>query len=543
MAHSFEEHREEIIGQALEKWKESEELKDIELDPVIKLLFSALSSQSYTITQQMDEFRQQVVNEFRDSTLPYHLIKPFPAFSLLQTGIKGDNNTVENSLDCFIAGEDTYFEFGKSKTRFTPLLETKIIQAQLTDNAVNAEEQEITYTLSSPLFIEDYAGLSLYVEHADRELDITVRIDGQEVPVVSPAAYESLPFNSLFHKHRLLTDQNQLPFGAYEYWAAFQARHQAQLFYIGSYDTRLIRAKSKSPVLSIICKNPMSGEQLKKLHVRINCVPVVNIQKSHITLSPQEPVKSLSSGDTYFLSLLQDENGHPDTSPFLIRHYGIERYNREELLWQLNALYNRFISDYYAFKDIDELKKGDKMDNLYKAFKEILPVVKLNRSNKPFENYAVLKLDKRLQPPNDKVGIHYLSTNCEQANGIKAGEKPVSLSEFLHRDNTFLLKDTTGGKTEEKNEETLNHLSRYSILTRGTLVTKADIKAFCYKELRSKVQDVTINHQDGVTQVDIRLNKEAVPEKEEKEYEERRMANNILQSGIVGLRVKVTIHG
>jgi hypothetical protein len=56
MESTFEQHRRLLMKEAMEHWDEKSELYDIENDPVVKLFFSALAWQSYSISLEIDAF-------------------------------------------------------------------------------------------------------------------------------------------------------------------------------------------------------------------------------------------------------------------------------------------------------------------------------------------------------------------------------------------------------------------------------------------------------------------------------------------------------
>jgi hypothetical protein len=207
----------------------------------------------------------------------------------------------------------------------------------------------------------------------------------------------------------------------------------------------------------------------------------------------------------------------------------------------LNDLFNRFITDYYAFKDVEELRKGDKLENIYKTFRDILPVIKKDKDDVHPSVYAILKLNDRLNRQNKNIKVNFLTTNCELANGIYKGEKPASTSEFLDRDKTVLMQETAGGRNEERNEANLNHLARYNLLTKDRIVTASDIKALCYKELKDKIRRVSIKNTGKKIDVRITLKDDFFPEKQEKAFYEQLLQQKINVRSLLCIPVQVGI--
>ena len=541
MEKSFEQHRRQLIKEAIEHWDEKDELKDIERDPVVKLFFSALAYQSYSISREITGFQDRVISEFRNKLIPYHLIKPFPAFSVLETRLGKNKDETIKPLSSFVVDEKCVFEFGKGKIPFAPMFKTKIIAATVADSVIDESDNTIQLTLSSQEIIEDFSGISFYVEDSGVMPDIEISLNNQLLPVIKPDDCDNLPFTDWFQHHYLLREENQLQYGNYDYWQEYYLKNNIHIFYIDTYNCNKIKNTSLSPVFKIHFKTKFELLEYQYHTIKINCLPVLNAQKNTVTLNNNEPVKKLSVDKGVFLNLLIDENVENTSDDFYIRHFGIERFNQGELLFLISDLFNRFISDYYAFKDIEELKKGEKLENLYRDFKEMWPILMKNDDRNYSGAYAFLKLNKNLRFQNKNIIIDYLTTNGELANNIKEGEKAGTVSEFLDKGNTVLLKDTSGGREEVFNEETLNHLARYNLLTKDRLVTVSDLKAFCYRELKNKIQHVSVQNTGKSIDIAIRLHEETKIDPAEIKFHETLLQQKIKVRSLFSLPVSVTI--
>ena len=542
MEKSFEQHRRQLIKEAIEHWDEHGELLNIENDPVVKLFFSALAYQSYSISREISALKGKVVSEFRNKLIPYHLIKPFPAMSVIETRLGKNKDASIKPLTSFTVDEKCVFEFGKSKIPFSPLFNTTIVDAKIEEKQIDKNNNTIQLTISSNEVIEDFSGLSFYFEDSTMIPDVEISLNNQRLSTINPDDCDNLPFTDWFQHHYLLREDNQLQYGSYDYWLEFFIRKHVYFCYINTYDCQKIKNTSTSPVFTIHFKNKLELQYFQNRSIRINCLPVVNVQKHSVVLDNNEPVKKLSVEKGVFLNLLVNDNTEKNENDFYIRHFGVERYHQEELLFQINDLFNRFISDYYAFKDIDDLKKGDKLENLYKDFREIWPVMMRNDNRNYSGVYAILKLNKNLKYQHNIITIDYLTTHCELANNIKEGEKAGAASEFLDKGNTVLLMDATGGKEEEYNEDTLNRLARYNLLTKDKLITSSDLKAFCYRELREKIDAVSIQNTGKRIDVRIKLQEENAFDPQKKLFYETLLKQKIKVRSLFSLPIVVTIN-
>ena len=542
MEYSFEQHRRQLIKEAIEHWDDKGELLDIENDPVIKLFFSALAYQSYSISREITSFKGKVVNEFRNKLIPYHLIKPFPAMSVVETRLGKNKNTSVNALTSFVVDEKCLFEFGKTKMPFAPLFKTTVIDAEISDKQIDRNNNTLQLTLSSNEIIEDFSGMSFYFEDSEMTPDVEISLNNHFLPVIKPDDCDNLPFTEWFQHHYLLSEDNQLQYGNYDYWLEFYLKNHINICYLNRYDCSKIKNTSTLPVFTIHFKSYLELQYFWNRSIRINCFPVINVQKHSVLLNNNDPIQKLTAEKGVFLNLLVGENMEKNEADFYIRHFGVERYHQEELLFQINDLFNRFISDYYAFKDIEEIKKGEKLENLYKDIRELWPVIMRNENRNYSGVYAILKLNKNLRYQYNNITVDYLTTNCVLANNIKEGEKATVASEFLDKARTVLLMDTSGGREEEYNEETLNRLARYNLLTKDRLITCSDLKAFCYRELKNKIEDITV--QNTGKKIDIQIiikDEEGTYDPQDKFFHETLLKQKIKARSLFSLPIVVTI--
>jgi hypothetical protein len=88
--------------------------------------------------------------------------------------------------------------------------------------------------------------------------------------------------------------------------------------------------------------------------------------------------------------------------------------------------------------------------------------------------------------------INYWSTCAEEGNDIKAGTFLDSKDDLFFISKTItLMTNTVGGVNKQNNKDRILAY-RNSLLTRGRIVTFADIKAFSFNHFKSYINDVKI---------------------------------------------------
>ncbi|MFC0076997.1 hypothetical protein ACFFLS_08095 [Flavobacterium procerum] len=101
-----------------------------------------------------------------------------------------------------------------------------------------------------------------------------------------------------------------------------------------------------------------------------------------------------------------------------------------------------------------------------------------------------------IKPKNDAgVGknfhINYWSTCAEEGNDVKAGTF-LQCRDFIFESKSItLMTNTVGGLNKQNNKDRILSY-RNALLTRGRIVTFADIKAFGFNHFKGSIEDIKI---------------------------------------------------
>ena len=506
---TFEDYNREIIEAAVKYWQNNdanESFRGMENDPVVNLLLTVLSYQGFQIEKNIEDYERNTVRNLRDRIIPHHLIKPVPSFSIVETQI---SDATEDACEQII-DENNLFEFEKLKKKYTffPLLKTKIINAECEE--ISRNENSIIVRLSSKQNIQDLSGISFHFDCQGFAEVEKIMVQNNSLQLIKPNQYNELPFTKMFNNNHWFMKGNQTLFGTYDYWQEIFLTNSTNLYYIDNYNAEDLPFENEKEIeLEIFFKENVENIS----EIKINCVPVIQVEKREICLSKTEPIKEMESENGEFLNLLAPENEDNFAryiNSFLVRQFGTERYNPRMLLQQLQGIADRYISDYYAFQNIDGLKSGNKLNELKESVENLLNALEKNseennwsKETKKNNYYAVLRKNS-----GDNLYISYLTTSGETANGIKKGEVATKVNSPLNKQKTKLLYDTSGGKNSITNELQKEDIAKFYIQTKDRIVTLADIRAFCYKEIGSnKIEKINIEKHCNTLEINIKLNK------------------------------------
>lgn len=510
-----ESNWEELLKEALLKWTRESNIDPndpsspfykIEYDPVIKLLMMALAHETNKIKDDISMFRENILEEFTEKVIPVSMVQPIPSFTVVQTS-KAKN--IQNN--CY-ASEETPFIIEREnentkpdartkirdKFTFIPLLRTRIVDARIT-SVQNAGINKYLVRLECGDPISDLSGISFYI--ANKEFsDVTVAIDDKMLPLIKADDYEKLPFSAWFSMESILTEKS-LTFGTSEYWKDIVISNNIRFFIVDAYDTSKLNLARFGRNIDLVLEftSPENDFRIDANDIKINCIPVVNVEKYTVTLSKDDPIKKISDEGydlsmtdrgggaaapyrKQFLHLLAGSSPESERDTFVLRRFGMERFNKKELLLQIKSIVNRFRSDYYAYLENDGLRDGEKIKKLSISLTDVLDEVK-NEGEPSYGIYLILSKKERDYEQNKRIEVSYLLTDGTLSNGIKTDASVRQVSSEFDKNATKLLMETQGGKDVQMDKETKKRIAQYYVLTKDRLFTKSDIRAFCYKEL------------------------------------------------------------
>lgn len=245
---------------------------------------------------------------------------------------------------------------------------------------------------------------------------------------------------------------------------------------------------------------------LDEVYVHTNTFPVMNRQvndlkfrfKGGSNIIPLKTgvldhflaVKSLSDEQQQYKSVPYRKMNEAETGTFTLRNGGVERFDNRnarelityllELLRSESAAFAAYGYDFIAGTLKEMNQKIALMEQKTKGSSEsATPEIPNYIIVKPFEGYDIMYAE-------------YWTTLAEAANNLRSGTKLQQVKGVkIKQDSLVLMSATTGGKNRLRPEERLNAF-RYGIMTRNRIITKDDIRNFCFYDLGEKISSVEI---------------------------------------------------
>ncbi|MEO6328775.1 MAG: hypothetical protein ABIO55_07580 [Ginsengibacter sp.] len=270
-------------------------------------------------------------------------------------------------------------------------------------------------------------------------------------------------------------------------------------------DSDLQKLNEKLLWLKIVFPAGMQQESLDEVYVYLNTLPVMNRQlnelkyrlKGNSNIIPLRTsvleqflsVKSLSDETRQYQPVPYRKKDEEESGTYTLRNGGVERFdsrNAKEFISYLLELLRSESSAFSAY-GYDFIATTLKEMNQRMALMEE-KTMGLSNSATEIPNYIIVKPFEG----NDIMYAEYWTTLADAANNLRSGTRLQQVSGVkVKPDSIFLLTTTIGGKNRLRPEERLNAF-RYGMMTRNRIITKEDIRNFCFYEMGSRINEVLI---------------------------------------------------
>ena len=249
----------------------------------------------------------------------------------------------------------------------------------------------------------------------------------------------------------------------------------------------------------------MQQESLDEVYVYLNTLPVMNRQLNDLkfrlkggsniiplktaALEQFLSVKSLSDETRQYQPVPYRKMEEEESGTYTLRTGGVERFDTRnakelisyllELLRSESAAFSAYGYDFIATTLKEMNQRIALMEQKTKG---------LTNSAAEIPNYIIVKPFEG----HDIMYAEYWTTHAEAANNLRSGTRLQQVSGVkVKPDSIFFLTTTIGGKNRLRPEERLNAF-RYGMMTRNRIITKEDIRNFCFYEMGSRISEVII---------------------------------------------------
>ena len=495
---------EELLKEAIAIWRQSDQsdyLEGLENDPVFTLFMMAVAYQGNEIDSEIERLKTETLDEFARQLTPYEIGHATPASLVVSTALNAGLTEME-------AGPNIVFHLGQHP--FMSLLKTRVLNARV-GSVVRIDGRRWRVTLQFPQPVKDLSRFTFAINDLHFH-DLNISLANQPLPLIKPWDCSELPYNNCFSPLHVLFNRQQVSNFSMLPMELF-ARHNVRMYCVDRLPAAMQPALDSDRIELVFEFSGVSdGFSFDKSNILLNTLVLVNAEQHEATLSSQKPLSHLAglSDDStadlssrQFLHLLRpSENQLFSDTELEVRRMNVERFNQGGLVKLLYCILNKYHSDFYAFQGLKEMGTDKTIYNLQNAIQALADAASENNLRNTPGVYLLLKDRSLVHNKDFSLSVQYLTTAGASINSeLRDCEKlqsPAGFNEMA----TQVIASPIQGTDEITSSAGTHSMLRYYMLTGDRIVTPADIKAFCYKELQNRygieesmVSRMTVSHR------------------------------------------------
>lgn len=495
------ERAEQLISQATELWArspQSEQLEELGKDPVFTLLMTALAYQSNELDGEIERFRQEVIEDLTRMLVPYELTHAQPASVVVEA-------LPAQGIPEAEVGAGTRFQLNGTKHTFIPLFRSKMIRAQISSfQRIDGRRWKVSINFDSP--IDNLSGWCFAIRNVAYQ-DLRLSVAGKQLPLTAPDDFAGLPVDPAFGADTMLYNRLHAHL-AQSACMDMYTQHGIRMYFVKPHaDGQYYSAGSDKMELVMEFTGVIDSFMFSKADLILNSVLLINAEMHTATLSPATPIARAvgtnQSGDNtaQFMHLIcPSEDQLYGDSTIEVRYVAADRFNQGALLRLLAALHAKYHTDYRAFLPID----GSTNDNMAQQLQQVLQRLEASLGNgnaKPVPGVYLILRNSRMDKQGS-VDIRYLTTAGAAVNSDLTAECTFAAPRGLDGMECRLVTAPVLGRNQLNDYVSGMEAARYLVTTGDRIVTPADIRMFCCKELLSRygipremVRSINVSHR------------------------------------------------
>jgi hypothetical protein len=487
------------------------------------MMLVALLYESQKIEDYVDGISDKLVEKFCEDFIPRGEIEAMPALAMVEVKFKPKKES-----ETVIVGDNSTFtyKFGDNKNliNYIPIVNTLCIPIQnlyvlgprslrignsICD--VYTERKNCVWVgINTLAEVDAVKGLTLlisgtngvlpnriYVDNDDHELEYTTILNIENTEFAEPfdSQQSSSQFFSVIEnwKEAMMNLQDQTLLFVTDKTSdrdVFRTRAFPKIFEKWLEEDVLNRFNDETVWLRL--EFPEDYIIPDSFNVRLNVLPVANVDVNTVTLTQISPIAKLQKQEnSFFLHIIETSNGSNKQGfnmlddDIVVRDFDASCYHEGRLFRDVRNLYNRFRDDYYAFVEYNGIKDGETIKQLRDIINRIGKGVGTQNHKYNFDSGTYVMKNMNQYPQTSSVKVSYATTLGKIGNTPRVGDTLENKKlPSIERDLTVVIA-AMGGRDKASADERYENLRYYS-LTNDRLFTKKDIEAFLRREIVSE---------------------------------------------------------
>ncbi len=542
--------KDRVLKRAARSWGFSDVEMETSFDPVVSMMLNALSYELEKVAHELEDSKTRVVERVLEIMFPEVTAGVKPARAILHA-LPIENNmkvSLQNQMMASRRIHNIYNPLAPitKEIALSPTLEVKLSSAEVKYVAYERNLFEISnlfykdairdYKNSLPSGIV-YMGIELK-NPKDLELDdlmlyidiknthqkemfhyylkqmkcfqdnVQIQVEeGYNVPI-NNIDIENIINRNYTHLSEIMQEVNEFYFDNF-YTLKGSLKHKPINEYGEEYKHfEAITNRNDNPIIWVKMVFPESliPQILDNVSFTANCFPVIN-KKKHIinkTLGNFLSYIALETDNNIYLdvdTVIDGFNNHYEIKEFkdgvieegnaVLRTGGVSRFDSRSASELLQNVLDLLKDESSSFAGLGKDFMNSSLVEINQLLASVEQQAKESSFSKNNDPYLMIKpkIDESI---GKSFSIHYWSTCAEEGNDIKAGTVLQTKEDMLFVSKAAtLITNTVGGMNKQNNKDRILAY-RNALLTRGRIVTFADIKAFGFNHFKSCILDIRI---------------------------------------------------
>lgn len=542
--------KDRVLKRAARSWGFSDVEMETSFDPVVSMMLNALSYELEKVAHELEDSKTRVVERVLEIMFPEVTSGAKPARAIMHA------SPLENNLHVSLQNQMTVNKrIHNIYNPLAPTIKAVALSPTLEVKLSSCEVKYIAYERNlykiSNLFYKDavqdykhtlpsgevYLGIELSTANAVELEDLMLYVDiknthqkemfhyylkqmkcfhddqeikaqeGYNVPL-NNLDIESIINRNYSNISEIMQEVNEFYYDNF-YTLKGTLKHKSISEYSPEYKCfEEVTNSNGNPIIWIKMVFPESliPQILDNVSFTANCFPVINkkLHKITKTLGNFLSYIALDSDSDIYLdvnTVIDPFNNHYEIKEFkdgvieegnaVLRTGGVSRFDSRSASELLQNVLDLLKDESSSFAGLGK----DFMTSSLVEINQLLASVEQQAKEKSFSKnndpYLMIK-PKADESEGKSFEISFWSTCAEEGNDIKAGTVLESADDlFFVSKQAILINNTVGGTNKQNNKDRILAY-RNALLTRGRIVTFADIKAFGFNHFKNCITDIRI---------------------------------------------------
>jgi hypothetical protein len=541
--------KDRVLKRAARAWGFSDVQMENSFDPVITMLLNALSYELEKVAQELEDSKTRIVERVLEIMFPEVVSGAKPAKAIIHAIPLENNSTISLSSQMLVNRRihNIYnpLEPINKEVVFSPTLEVKLTACEIKyiayernlyrisnlfykddvrdyNNLLSAGEIMLGIELNDQN-IENLEDVMLYIDIKNTHQKEMVHYylkqmrcfhDNLEIKVEEGynVSFDYLEIENIINQNYtnlsgIMQEVNEF-YSDHFYTLKGELKYKPITDYGQEYSCfeEVTKENGKNIIwITLVFPESLVPQIIDNVSFTVNCFPVINKRKHTIRKSFDGFLSyvALETGDNIYLdldSVIDSFENHYEVKEFkegileegsaVLRMGGVSRFDSRSASQLLQNVLDLLKDESSSFAGIGK----DFMNSSLVEINQLLSSVYQQANEKDFSKtndpYLMIK-PKNDESEGKNFAINYWSTCAEEGNDIKAGTILECKDAFFISKEVTLMTNTVGGLNKQTNKDRILAY-RNALLTRGRIVTFADIKAFGFNHFKGSIDDIKI---------------------------------------------------